>query len=355
MKIFKYSILFAMLLGLFACKKEDVTPDVPSDEVPVFKAVGTIDGIPVSFQAGVNGAFLSTYTANIEGVDRFSGKIIQGQNFADFGLYNGNLMLPTSSFVFSGTNLRFASPTITPLFSLNKDLMANAEIIESIDIQVNGVSVGENLIIYEPGIYTICVDVNYLDELQENGTVCNQLILGYTDFGMFNINHNVSGTGMIQANISTLIGVANVNWFVDDNYVSSGTSFSGSLAADENKLKAEVTFSNGVVASREIFVNTFNQSVYVEDLCHFVLPLESTFLRDFKVDLSIMVNGTLYTHVASTNQTEIELTEVSYYGLNANGKDVYKLTGVVNALMKNNTTMEIVNAQLDVVFGIEIP
>lgn len=344
-----------MFLGLFACKKEDVTSDVPSNEVPVFKAVGTIDGIPVNFQAGVDGAFLTTYTNNVEGVDRFSGKITQGENFADFGLYNGNLLLPSSSFVFFGTKLRFSSPPTTPLFSLNKDLMANSGDIESIDIKVNGVSVGGDLTIYEPGIYSICVDVNYLDGLQENGSVCNQLVLGYTDYGMFSINHNVSGTGMIQANISTTIDIANVNWYVDGNYISSGSSFSGSLGANENNLKAEVTFSNGLVASREIYINTYNQNIFVEDLCHFVLPVNSEILRDFKADLSVKLNGTLYTHVASTNQAEIVLTGISYYGVDANGKDVYKLTGVVNALMKNNTTMEIVNAQLDVAFGIEIP
>ncbi len=355
MKMIKYSILLVTFLGLFACKKEDVTPDVPSNEVPVFKAVGTIDGIPVNFQAGVDGAFLTTYTSNIEGVDRFSGKITQGQNFADFGLYNGNLLLPSNSFVFFGTKLRFASPPTTPLYTLNKDLMENSGAIESIDIKVNGNSVGETLTICEPGIYTICVDVNYVDGLQENGYVCNQLVLGYTDFGMFDLNHNVSGSGMIQANVNTIIDIANVDWYVEDNYVSTGLSFSGTLNANENKLKAVVTFASGLVASREIYVNTYNQNIFVEDLSHFVLPVDPAIMRDFKADLSVKLNGTLYTHVASTSQAEIVLTGISYYGVDANGKDVYKLTGVVNALMKNNTTMEIVNAQLDVAFGIEIP
>jgi len=351
----KYSFLVLFLLTLVGCKKEEVTPDSLANELPVFMIMGNIDGEPVNFQAGVNGAYLSTHSVITAGVERFSGRIVQGENYSEFGLYNGNLLLPNSNITQVGTKISLSSPPNVALFNLNKELLNNYSNIESIDIKVNGKPYGKAVTIYEPGIYEICVDVHFLDAQQSSATICNTIVLGYKDFGAFKIQHSTSGSGQVQALIITAGQIANVDWFVDNVYVSSGNNFSGAISESGHVLMAEVSFANGVLIKRQVFVNGFDESVFVEDMMNFKLSLAETLMRDFKADFSIFRNGILYTHVPSVAQPEVIITGFSYYGLNTSGKEVYKLTGTISTQMKNNTTSSIVNAQFNVAIGIEIP
>lgn len=338
---------------LTSCKKEkiDVNPDY--GDTPVFTVEGTIDGEAISFQAGVDEAFLTTYTTSFNGVNRFSGKIEKGQSFVDFGIFDGNLLTNNHSIIDIGNLIGLTQSYSTPLFTLNRSVCTNSIFIDHLDIKVNNVSVGESLVINEPGIYSICVTVHYFDGSYKE--VCNEVIIGYKDLADFSIQYSINSQGYLGASAQSNLAKTNTNWYLDGNLVSSNADCNYYLSPGLHVLTAKVSFDNGAIKSHSVIVDSEGLGRYFEEINCFKTTLNSSMYQDFKGEFKVKHNGVLFEHVGSATNQQITVTGVSPYGQSAAGNDVFKLTGIVNTQMRNTSTQEIVDAHFNVVIGIEIP
>lgn len=349
---YKLHILLGILIFLTACKKESIEPDDLS-EVPVFSVTGTVDGQPVSFYAGVDGAYLTTYNYESHGVDCFSGKIIRGSDFVDFGIYDGNVLLPGNLIPELGTNFYLTSPFTSPLIHIEKSQFSNAADIAEIEISLDGVPVGNTLSIYEPGIYTICVNVMFADASNSTMNVCNDIVVGYRDHAPFIVNHSMNNS-TVYASIGMKENVAGIQWFVDGVVVSNSLELSHQLTEGIHELKARVTFTNGVVSTRTIIVDGSNENRFLEDVATFKETLLDNQYQDFKGRFSLSIGGVLYTHIGDAENTSLEVTGITPFGKNSAGKEVYKVSGNLTTQMKNTVTQSIVDAQFAIVIGVEI-
>lgn len=351
----KKSIYIAgLLFFLFtSCKKEKIEVNPEYGETPVFSVVGTIDGEAVSFQAGVDDAFLSTYTTSFNGVNRFSGKIEKGESFADFGIFDGNLLASNHSIIDIGNFIGLTQPYTTPLFILNRSLCTNAIFIDHLEIKVNNILVGESLVINEPGIYPICVKVFYVDGTYKE--VCNDVIVGYKDMANFTIHYSISTQGLLLASTQTSFNKTQTKWYIDGNLATTNSDCNYYLTPGLHVLKAEISFDNGAVASHSVIIDSDGLGRYFEEINCFKVPLSASSYQDFKAEFKVKHNGLLYEHVGSPANQQIAITGIAPYGQTATGNEVFKLTGVVHTQMRNTTTEEIVDAHFSVVIGIEIP
>lgn len=354
----KIGLLLALVVFVSACKKENITPPIDLGEDPVFSVTGTVDGQSISFQGGIDGAYLETYTDVIHGVQRFSGRLTQGENYADFGVFDGNLFLPESNLGQAGTQLKLTLENTTEFIHIEKNSFSNYQQIQSIQISANGVDYGPKLTISEPGIYNICVTITYNDVNSTTTTICNDVILGYQDLAPFEVTNSVIQNGYLTAAInclSTSISVNSVKWYLDNILISENASLTGLISTGVHHLKSVVTFSNGIVKTRTVGVHSGNNTLKLQDVNMFKTPISAALLQDFKAEFSIKLNGATYQHIGSSNSNQVVITGLSLYGKNAADKDVYKVSGTINCPMKNMSTGEISNAQFNVVFGVEIP
>lgn len=349
---YKLQILLGFLIFLTACKKESIEPDEMS-EVPVFSVTGTVDGQPVSFYAGVDGAYLTTYTSDWNGVDCFSGKLTKGTDFADFGLFDGNVLSSVDFIPELGSNFYLTLPYSTPLLYIDKFQFSNETEIAEISIKVNGEEKGGALTIYEPGIYSICINVTFADASSSSMEICNDVVLGYIDDATFVLNHSSIG-GQIQASIDQTENVNSIQWYLDGNLVSSTSNLDYSIAPGLHQLTAIVTYTNGIVRSRKIIVDGNSEGRFLEDIHLFKNLIPEYLNQDYKGRFDVKVNGVLYTHIGDPNNTSLEVTGIAPYGKNSAGKDVYKVSGNLTTQMKNTVNQSIVDAQFSIVIGVEI-
>ena len=353
----KIGIAFALAILMFGCKKEDITPLVHLGEAPVFTVLGTVDGKSVSFQGGVDNAFLTTYTDVVQGVQRFSGRLNKGNDYVDFGVFDGNLFLPESNLSQAGNQLKLTLDNTTEYLHIEKNSFSNFQQIENIQISVNGIVVGSKLTLNEPGIYAICITANYLDADATSTTICNDVVVGYKDLAPFEIINSITLGGALTAEINNLnsgISVSSVKWYVDNNLVAENLNLSSNLSAGMHQLKAVVAFSNGMIKTRTIGVHSGNNELYLQDINLLKSEVAPDLLQDFKSQFSLMLDGVMYKHIGSSTVNQVEVTGFSFYGKNASNKDVYKVSGTINCQMRKMSTNEILNAQFYVVFGLEI-
>ncbi len=350
----KISVVIAgFLIVLFAgCKKENIAPHDIYGETPIFSVVGTIDGQDIAYYAGIDASYLTTYTTSVHGVNRFSGKMFKGESYVDFGIFDGNLF-SNSSFSEAGNNLTFTKPYTTELFILNRQSCTNASLIDHLDIKLNNVSVGQSLIIYEPGVYTVCVNAYFYDGT--NKEVCNEVTIGYKDMAKFDIQYSMSQQGTLLASTQTSLTKTQTKWYVDGVFSSSEIDFTHNLSPGLHILTAEVSFSNGATKSHSVIVDSESQGRYFEEFNSFKADLSASAYQDFNATLDVKIGDVLYKHIAGTGNQSVILTGLSVYGKGPTGNDIYKVSGIINTPMKNMNNQEIVDAQFNVVFGLEIP
>lgn len=349
---YKLTLLFVITLLLSACKKEEIEPEELS-EVPVFSVTGTVDGQSVDFYAGVDGAYLTTYTSEWHGVDCFSGKIIKGNDYVDFGLFDGNVLMPGNVIPTLGTNFYLTTPFTTPLIHIEKSQFANSSGISEISITLDGVNVGNVLSIYEPGIYSICIDVTFNDVANSSMNICNDVVVGYNDPAPFVLHHTMTGSS-VHAYIDLKENIKSIQWFVDGVIVSNSPDLFHSLTPGLHHLTARTTFTNGVVRSRSIIVDGDNQNRFLQDIHILKEPIQEHLYQDYKGRFDLKVGGVLYTHIGDSENTSLAVTGITPYGKNSAGKNVYKVSGTMSTPMRNTANQSIVNAQFAVVIGVEI-
>lgn len=341
---------FLILIVLFSCKKEAITPEDPIAESPVFSAHGTIGTEAISVQAGVEGAYMSTYTELQNGVEVFTG-YLQGANSVKLGIHNGQIGQSdpgSTGVLITGA---FTDSMPDDLINLTTASLTNASAINYISYSVDGVNVGNTLQISEPGVYNVCSNVYFNDG--SNKEVCNEMILGYFDLDPFVLTHYTPIAGVLSASISASTTITSVNWYIDGSPITDGTNLNVPIASGLHILKAVILFQDGVIRERSVIVDGNNSDRFLEDISIHQTLIDPYLNYDYKAELEVLLNGVTYRHKRNSGEGSIAIQDVFYYGKNAAGKNVYKVIGTITTPVVSDTGIEKM-ANLNIQFGIEV-
>jgi len=357
MKTQLYNYLLFLSIGLLfgACSKEKI--EIPESNNPVFKVEGTMNGESFSLVAGDNDAYMHTMTQNSNGVNVFTGIIDNGDLSFELGVYDGYLDVLSSNSAAQLLNVTpiYSKRQLTPLANLSKDMFDNSANISQIDWYVNDAFMGVNNVeIIEPGNYNVCAMISFMDGSSK--TLCNEMILGYQRSANCSINSLISSNGFLTASIDATGGtVTNVEWIVDGVQLTAGMNVQQYIPINSSLLEAIVHFSNGVVRTKRVLVNALNIGNNVEDFTEAETSIGSVINRDFNVRLKVNKGGIQYeSESADNSSSSIVLTNYQYYGKNASGNNVYKVSAEIIANVKEVNGTNVVPVSFQAEFGIEI-
>ncbi|MBI1838071.1 MAG: hypothetical protein HYR91_12480 [Flavobacteriia bacterium] len=352
----KYIYCFIILLTLIiSCKKDDVK-DLPQENSPVFKINGNINGEVFEIEAGENNAYMYSFTEMYNGVEKFSGKLSNDDLSIELGVYNGKQDFIAANFL-SNLNLSVLGATLPNgyLIKLDKNDLLNASEIQSIQWYANNVFIGQNVaLINEPGNYSICANITFLDGTQT--TICNQILAGFHQGANFKINHILKQDGSLLAWINPQIGtIESIEWKVDGETVSIENNASIEIEDDGQIVTANVKFTNGVIKTKSVYIDGDEETKFFDDLTQFEMNPSNNIEWDYKMVLKIRKGTNEYRSDFIGNPLfTVMLNDVSYYGLNTNGNKVYKMNAIVNTNVKNVATGTVLPVNFTTDFGIEI-
>ncbi len=349
----------ASLFALASCKKDTII--IPEANDPVFTASGTIGSEAFEIVAGDNDAYMYTMTQEENGVSVFSGRISDGDFALEMGIYDGYVDKPGHHAPSDLTNVTpvFARDAEGDVLLLSKSLLTTldqSQYIEKIRWFVNGDAVGLNeAVITQPGKYEVCAEVTFLGgEIEQ---YCNDVIAGYELSANCSIDFSIQ-QGLLNAGIDAMGNpVEEVQWFIDDVFYQSVPLLSGvSIGQGFHRVTARVRFENGVERTKTVLLNGSNGLFAANDFTIFENMTPGNVIpRDFNIRLKIEKGGKSYTSLTAENaSSNVVITNVEYYGPNDQGKDVYKITAVVSALVREVGTLKIVPVKFSTTFGLEI-
>lgn len=351
---FKYVFFGLIILITASCKKDTI--EIPESNDPVFTVSGNFDGEAFNIVAGDNGAYMNTMTRIENGVNVFSG-IITSENFSiEVGVFDGNLDVVSTGVPTSNIAPIFSSVSTTPIATLSKNVFQNSSNINYIKWMIDGVDKGtSDVAIYEAGKYNVCAEIHFNDGSQK--TLCNELILGFNHNATYHLETTLLGNGNIKVHPNNQSNPINsVEWYLNDVLTSFSNTLELNLPAELQKLTAKIHFENGAVKTKSILVNGYNEQKYIEDFSVFETQSEAFTPRDFNVKVIIKKgNETYRSDLANNVSSNLIISDISYFGLNSSGKEVYKITGVLNCKERKVGTTNDSDLKLNFVFGIEIP
>lgn len=353
-----YVLLCAVgLLTLGSCDKVTVELPVPND--PVFILDGTLSGEDFHLVAGDNNAYMHTNSEMVNGVKLYSGELSDGNVSVELGIFDGLVDKPGHVTIDELQNITptFAKISDEPLVVLSKYMLGKNQNIASIEWYVNNTLAGnEEAVISEPGKYDVCAFITF--QSGDIESLCDEIIVGYNRSSNCSIDFEAQ-QGFVIANIENSAGstITDVIWSLDDDIIiGQGTTIDTQLSPEIHHLKAEVHFSNGVVRTRTVLVDGSNENNNVDDFS--VLETTSTYNgldQDFNIRLRIKADGRTYlSEYADNENSNLMITGIEFYGKNDNDKDVYKVSGVVEAVVMEVTTEKMVPITFSTVFGVEI-
>lgn len=350
----KYLVLFLLLTSLFSCKKEEVEDPIEPN-TPVFRVDGTFGTESFSAVAGDDNFYMSTFTQTVNGIDLYSGKLSDGNFEIEMGLFNGNIDLPLEMLVDNlPGELHFAGIPQQPILELSKQMFPNCNYIEQIKWYVNGTFAGLNtVVINEPGKYSVCAEVAFISG--NEGTVCNDVIVGYQKHASSILRHFVSPGGDLLVWLEEQdVPVASVKWYFDGSFVSDDLKLEDEIDDDMHVVTAEVTYSNGVIRTKSVLIDGTANGGYLDDFSIFE-NTPTPFFRDYSVALIVRKNGIEYTSMNVANNTSnFHVSNLSYYGKNSSGKAVFKVTAELDCTLRNNSNGQSVPFSGSIQFGIEV-
>jgi hypothetical protein len=356
-------IAFTLVMGgllLTSCNKHKL--DIPQSNDPVFKVVGTIDGAELNLVAGDDNAFMFTSIETENNVSVYTGKLSNGNMSIEIGLYDGLIDIPEHSVINSLPQLlNFSRKSTSAIAVLDKDAFPNSDIIASVNWVVdNGEAIVNSTDVYtitEPGKYGVCATINFIDGSSDK--LCSELILGYARHANFYIKHFLNQNGTLSAWVEDpQVEIDKIEWFLDDTLISSESELSyAELSGFNHVLRTDVYFVNGVRRTKQMLVDGSLSGKFIDDLTFFETGTLALLNRDFNVRLKLEQNGVTYTSAESNNSmNSVSFSDISYYGKDVNGNDVYKVKAHVVA-----TVSDVLNINgsrqldFDATFGIAIP
>lgn len=342
---FALTILFAT-----SCKKE--VPEMPPSNTPVFTAQGSFGNESISIQAGENGATMSNSIQNLNGVSFFAGKIgINGSDELEIGVLDGNLDIGNQNLneLIAQTNsVNMAGYLLTgSFFQFDIEDFNNAVLIDNVTWFVNGSYYCTGSIeILNPGKYDICAQVNFLDGT--SSSLCNTLVIGYKNNGDFNLNFYQNQQNEVKIWVSNFTeSIESITWFSDNVAVGTGEMYQIGLYEEEKTITAEVTFQNGAKKRRNIKLNGAEAGKFIQDFTLKYVSNQNNW--DFKSIVRYKTGGKNYSSLNAQNPTgKIAITDLSYYGLNAEQKPVYLIRGTVQVNVAENPGSPVIPLNLNI-------
>ncbi len=349
------AIGFATLL-LFSCKKKTIDPPV-GDMSPVFKLNATFDSEGINIEAGKQNCFMTTFMDKSNGVELFSGKLGTEELFVEMGVYNGDvdIVQPFSLKNFQG-NLTFAQTSSMPLLTLSKDDFPNAVLINEVKWFVDGELAGINTAVLSlPGKYTICAQVKFFD--QTEATVCNELLIGYQVNAQCKMRYFMTAQGHLKVWMDeSSVGVDHINWKIDGVSVGTISLLDTYVNQGLHNIEAEVFFQNGAVKKKSMVIDGSNTGKMVYDFSSLETSIVNPVNWDYTIVLKVKKDGKLYSSLNTSNyESQISISEIAYYGLNAQGKRVYKCVAYIDAMLAEEGSTNTKHFQGTTTFGVEIP
>jgi len=352
------TLLFVSLatILLFSCKKKTIDPPVGSTS-PIFTMNASLDGDDFTIEAGKNNAFMTTFMDMSNGVALFSGRLGADDLYVEMGIYNGDvdIVQPFSLKNFQG-DMVFAATNTSPLLKLSKNDFPNAQLVDEVKWFIDGELAGVNTAtISQPGKYNVCAQVKFFDQSEAN--VCNELLIGYQVNAHCQMHYFINTLGQLKVWMDDAsVGIDHIDWKVDgvstgtfdllDTYVNQGL----------HSIEAEVHFQNGVVRKKSMLIDGANNGRMIFDFSALEQNVVNPIKWDYSVVLKVQKDGKLYSSLNATNfESELSITNISYYGLNAQGKHVYKCSASINAFVAENASSAAKNFQGTTTFGVEIP
>lgn len=356
---FKYSILLSAFAVLFlsSCKKDVI--EIPASNDPVFRVDGAMSGGAFSLIAGDDNAYMHTMTSVENGVNVFSGRLSNDEFSIEIGVYDGLLDYISHEAlgqIVSDNTPDFAHSSGQPIAELNAELLDDLQNVSQVNWYVNSELAGIDFAyIYEPGIYNVCAKVTFND----NSTIeyCNELIIGYERSANCNIQSNVNVAGDLIASIQgATSNITDIKWFLDNYPIGTDIYLNLPVSAQLHRLKAEITFANGVKRIKESIIDGSIANRDLSDFTIFETNQVQLPSRDFNVKVSIVRNGKFYNSLPADNgASTIQITGIEYYGENTAGNRVYKVSADISAMVQESSSFKETAINLSTTFGIEIP
>ncbi|HLW30296.1 MAG TPA: hypothetical protein VKX29_05515 [Brumimicrobium sp.] len=345
-----------ILLGLttlsFGCSKKDL-PEVPYENSPIFNVVGTINTTPFEIHAGKNDAYMHTGLEDLNGVDQFTGKLSNGKTSIDIRLFNTNTDIPS----LYGYFVEKESYTISPkygtstLLKISKEDFSNSEEIKNIVWTIdNEKQTSSSLFIFEPGKYNVCAELYFLNG--ESAQTCNTIIVGYRSNANYSLDWSINQNSGINAFIKAPNNtISKIKWFVNDVFQSDSSYFNSSNTPEKFKLRAEVHFQNGVISSRETFINTIMHGFSVQDFT--IIGQKSSIIWDSSVAFTIEHEGQTYESINNFSYTsKFVIDKISEFKTEDSDAKVKLLKGTLNLPFLNLATEDVVEGSFEIEIGV---
>lgn len=344
------AVLFA---GIFSCKKKIV--EIPPTNEPTYSAKGTIGDDELNFVVGDDESTYSYENAITNSVRIYQGKLFKGDQELQVSIFSGDVDKQVSSDIASLINsnkILFASNSTEGFYRCSKEDFPNSSQIKEISWKVDGEYAGSNsLEILTPGVYQVCARVFYFST--GYAEFCNEVIVGFRKNASFQLEYSLNGGNFNSWINCSNSSVSSVKWYLNDSLISQENIFGGILPQNENIIKAEVNFTNGVKRTRSIYLNKTENSKSLFDFA----KLENNFtsIWDHKLKINYR-NGTKeYSSVNLLNENaDFSLSSVNLLGPDENGNNIYIFKGKLTAKLKAKSSAEVVDLDLDISFGLSL-
>jgi hypothetical protein len=348
-------LLFFAIALLSACKKKEIE-NPTTNSSPIFTAAGTVGNENFLLEAGNENVFMSTFINMSNGVKVYSGKLGNEDMEIEIGFHEGNIDLdgPFNVQTFP-MNLKFAALSSQPLAILSKDLLPNSMFIEEVKWYINGVFTGVNDVeIIEPGKYNVCAEVEFNDGSE--ATLCNEMILGFAVNASCKMRHVLQSNGNLKVWLDAYsTPVDHVLWHVDDTLIGESMNLNTNIDHQNHLISAEIYYMNGAHRKKSILVDGSLSGKLIDDFSVFENGSVSQIKWDHSVVLKVKKNGLVYSSVGADNTaSSIQLLNLSYYGKNSAGKDVYKCIASVSANVREVQAGSILPIEFTTTFGLEM-
>jgi len=355
-KGFKTIFFLLLIFGFSSCRKETIEDPIP-EQTPVFTAIGSFSGNSFEIIAGEDNATMQTLTRVENGVKLYSGILGDNYESIELGIHEGNIDLASLSDLNSFTgSLQFARIPSAPLLMLSKDLLPNSMMIDQIKWYVNGVFAGiDDVEIIYPGKYNICAEVIFYDGMQS--TLCNEMIAGYHLNASYKLTHYLNQTGSLKVWLDEATeSISSVDWLVDDVLHCQGEMLNiGEIGLKSHKITSRVTFTNGVIRTRSILVDGSLSGKFIEDFSIFEKEIINEVFWDYTVLIKYKKDGITYsTAEADNSNASIIVNDITYFGLNSSGNQVFKCNASVNCFVTNPSNGELLPLNFNTQLGVEI-
>lgn len=343
------TILTLISLLLFTACKKDEMPELVESNDPVFKVEGKIGQQKVQIIAGDNNQYMYTGFDERKGVNLFYGDIENENSSFNMTIHDGNLDNDDFELITNKPKYAFTRNAVQPLFQFAIDSFANSLKINAINWYVDGEFYSSNSIsLYDHGLYNICAEVTFEDGDVE--TICNDVILGYKKHAIGQPVHIVSTTGRLLVYNSTTYPIDNVLWYVNENLYGDGLELSTSDFTGQVKIKAIVSYGNGVVREKTILVDFDLEGKFIQDFsfAENINPLNN----DYSIDLRFDINGeTWVSNIPENDSTFINIKKYVKYKDNIDGIPVSIADGQFKCQLKRLSDGMIRDAEFDFTFG----